>query len=113
LSSPDLNKIPELPLDKDGPVFTAPWQAQAFALVVNLQQHGVFSWDEWAEQLGKSIQSARAAGDPDLGNTYYEHWLAALECITSDKGLTNPEMLAERKQKAHEEHQRLHHGHTH
>jgi nitrile hydratase accessory protein len=113
MSLPDLEKIPELPVDEEGPVFNAPWQAQAFALVVNLHEQGVFSWDEWAEELGGSIQAARAAGDPDLGNTYYEHWLAALEKITSSKGLTNPELLADRKRLAHEEHQRLHNGHSH
>lgn len=113
MSLPDLEKLPELPVDEDGPVFNAPWQAQAFALVVNLHKKGIFSWDEWAEELGNSIQAARATGDPDLGNTYYEHWLTALEKITSSKGLTNPELLADRKQLAHEEHQRLHHGHSH
>ncbi len=112
MTSPDLKALPELPIDEDGPIFQAPWQAQAFALVVNLQQRGVFTWQEWAEELGSSIEAARAFGDPDLGNTYYEHWLAALEKITFEKGLANAELLAERKQRVHEEHQKLH-GHKH
>ena len=101
------------PKDADGPVFKAPWEATAFGLVLALHKAGAFTWAEWASYLTGAIESAQASGDADIGDTYYEHWLAALECITSDKGLTNPEMLAERKQKAHEEHQRLHHGHTH
>jgi len=112
MSLPNLESLPELPLDEDGPVFKAPWQAQAFALVVNLQQQGVFTWQEWAEELGNSIENARAKGDPDLGNTYYEHWLVALEKITSQKGLTSPAILAERKKQVHDEHQKLH-GHDH
>lgn len=105
---PDLKTLPELPLDEKGPVFKAPWQAQAFALVVGLQEKGIFSWEEWAEELGSSIAQARAEGDPDLGNTYYEHWLAALENISTQKGLSSPELLAERKIQMHEEHKRLH-----
>jgi nitrile hydratase accessory protein len=105
---PDLESLPDLPLDEKGPVFSAPWQAQAFALAVSLHEQGVFTWQEWAEQLGSTIDKAREQGDPDLGNTYYEHWLATLEYITDHKGLTNPELLAERKKRVHEEHQRLH-----
>lgn len=109
---PKLERLAELPLDKDGPVFKAPWQAQAFALVISLQEQGIFSWEEWAEELGGSIERARMQGDPDLGNTYYEHWLAALEKITTNKGLTSPDVLAERKKHMHNEHQKLH-GHDH
>jgi nitrile hydratase accessory protein len=107
---PDLETLPELPLDEKGPVFKAPWQAQAFALVVGMQEKGIFSWEEWAEELGSSIAQARTEGDPDLGNTYYEHWLAALENIATQKGLSSPELLAERKSQMREEHERLH-GH--
>ena len=109
---PDLKTLPELPLDEKGPVFKAPWQAQAFALVVSMQEQGIFSWEEWAEELSSSIAQARSEGDPDLGNTYYEHWLAALENISTQKGLSNPELLAERKLQMQEEHKRLH-GHAH
>ena len=109
---PDLETLPELPLDEKGPVFKAPWQAQAFALVVSMQEQGVFSWEEWAEELGVSIAQARAEGDPDLGNTYYEHWLDALENISTQKGLSSPELLAERKLQMQEEHKKLH-GHEH
>ena len=113
MSSPDLSLLPEIPRDEEGPVFNAPWQAQAFALVVGLHREGVFSWQEWAETLGASIQNARDAGDMDLGDTYYDHWLSALEQISIEKGLANTEKLAERKQQAHEIHQRLHQGHSH
>ena len=33
------------------PVFSEPWQAEAFALVVALHERGLFSWAEWAEAL--------------------------------------------------------------
>ena len=83
------NTVPELaglPRDADGPVFNAPWQAQAFAMTLMLHEHGLFTWPEWAQALAMQVSAAQAAGDPDLGVTYYRHWLAALEEIVSRKG---------------------------
>jgi hypothetical protein len=37
---------------------------------------------------------AQAAGDPDTGETYYRHWLNALERIAAEKGVTDPQTLA-------------------
>lgn len=111
-SIPEISVLRDLPRAGGEPVFSEPWQAQAFALVVNLQQLGVFSWDEWASELGQSIEQARQQGDPDLGDTYYNHWLVALESITEKKGLVAPELLSSRKQEVLEAHEKLH-GHSH
>jgi nitrile hydratase accessory protein len=78
----------------DGPVFNAPWEAEAFALAVSLQERGVFTWAEWAAALGDEIKKAQAAGDPDTGETYYHHWLATLERILAEKGVTSAAQLA-------------------
>jgi nitrile hydratase accessory protein len=67
--------------DDVGPVFTEPWHADSFAMVVALIDAGVITPAEWSDALGAAIRSARAAGDPDLGDTYYQHWLAALESL--------------------------------
>lgn len=80
--------VPGLPRDHDGPVFAEPWQAQAFAMTLTLHQRGLFTWTEWAAALADEIQRAQAAGDPDTGETYYRHWLATLERIVADKGVT-------------------------
>ena len=37
--------LPPLPRDDDGPVFAEPWQAQAFAMVVDLTGAGTLSRD--------------------------------------------------------------------
>jgi nitrile hydratase accessory protein len=83
-----------IPRDAEGPVFREPWEAQAFALALSLNERGVFSWKEWAAVLGDEIKKAQAAGDPDTGATYYRHWLAALERIVAAKGLAEPHTLA-------------------
>ena len=87
--------FPFQPADSEGPVFRAPWEAQAFGMVVALHGQGAFSWGEWAEQLSKEIQRAQQAGDPDLGDTYYSHWLSALEQLLLNKQVTSePEVTA-------------------
>jgi nitrile hydratase accessory protein len=85
---------PGIPRDEHGPVFREPWEARAFAMAVALQAGGLFTWGEWAATLGEEIRKAQDAGDPDTGHGYYRHWLAALERMVAEKGVTNPEMLA-------------------
>jgi len=94
-SVPDsLDAIPGLPRDRDGPVFGAPWEAQAFAMALALHKAGLFTWPEWAATLGAEIKRAQAAGDPDRGDTYYRHWLAALERLVAEKGVADAGTLA-------------------
>ena len=62
----------------DDPVFSEPWEAQAFAMAVSLNANGVFTWTEWAAALADEI-----AADPGRG--YYESWLAALERLLEAK----------------------------
>jgi len=82
-----------IPHDDQGPVFREPWEAQAFAMALALRQRGLFTWSEWAAALGDEIKRAQRAGDPDTGETYYRHWLATLERLVSEKGVTNEETL--------------------
>jgi nitrile hydratase accessory protein len=80
--------VPGVPQDEEGPVFREPWEAQAFAMTLALYERGLFTWPEWAAALATEIKRAQAAGDPDTGETYYSHWLAALEKIVAEKGVT-------------------------
>jgi nitrile hydratase accessory protein len=88
------SSVPGIPCDAEGPVFREPWEAQAFALAVALHERGVFSWPEWADTIGDEIRQAQIAGDPDSGDTYYRHWLAALERIVVAKRVTDPATLS-------------------
>ncbi len=85
--------VPGVPRDADGPVFREPWEAEAFAMALALNERGVFTWKEWADALGAEIKRAQAAGDPDTGETYYLHWLSALEKLVAEKGVATAATL--------------------
>jgi nitrile hydratase accessory protein len=63
-------------------------------MTLQLHQRGLFSWPEWAEALSAQIRRAQQDGDADLGNTYYHHWLAALEALVAAKGAARADELA-------------------
>ncbi|TVR07475.1 MAG: nitrile hydratase accessory protein [Salinarimonadaceae bacterium] len=90
-------KVAPIPVGADGPVFSSPWEAQAFAMTLRLHERGLFTWREWAQALAEAIRKAQAAGDADDGSTYYAHWLAALETLVAEKGLAPADALAERR----------------
>jgi nitrile hydratase accessory protein len=92
-TTPDLDALPAIPRDAEGPVFRAPWEAQAFGMAVMLHAGGHFTWREWADRLAAEIA---AAGGQDDGTRYYHHWLAALEKMVADKGLVPGAELARR-----------------
>jgi len=62
-------------------------------MTLALYERGLFTWPEWAEALAAEIRAAQTSGDPDLGDTYYRHWLAALEKLVAEKGASSPEEL--------------------
>jgi nitrile hydratase accessory protein len=95
---PELRAVlPALPCDDAGPIFNAPWEAQAFAMTLALHERGMFTWAEWATCLNEAIRDAQAAGDADHGDTYYSHWLTALERISTIKGLVTDDSLLRRR----------------
>jgi nitrile hydratase accessory protein len=78
-------------LDPDH-VFSAPWEARAFALALKLSESGHFTWDEFRERLmaevGASDKIRARDGTSDQGE-YYEHFLRALERIVEEKGIAS------------------------
>jgi nitrile hydratase accessory protein len=88
-----MSHLPGLPRDAGGPVFRAPWQAQAFAMTLALYERGLFSWTEWAGALALRIQAAPALPGEDATDAYYRQWLEALERLVADKGASSlPEL---------------------
>ena len=96
--------------DDSAPVFAEPWQAQAFALTVQLSAEGHFTWSEWTAALGDELRCAAAHDAAEDGNRYYEHWLAALERLVAQKGLAQHATLAARKEAWAEAYRRTPHG---
>lgn len=93
-----IDDLPALPRDQESPVFNEPWEAQAFALAVRLSEVGCFTWSEWVEIFSQEIKTAQKQGDPDLGDTYYHHWLNALERLCAEKGLVGHEDMSRRQE---------------
>jgi len=90
----ELPGLPPQPTAATSPVFREPWEAQAFAMTLALHKRGLFSWSEWAKALAAQIAAAQVGGDADLGDTYYRHWLAALETLVAEKGASTSEELS-------------------
>jgi nitrile hydratase accessory protein len=88
----------------EDPAFKEPWEAKAFAMTVRLHERGLFTWTEWAEALSS------ATGDADLGDTYYQHWLRALETIAERKGATSLDELGRYNQAWAQAAERTPHG---
>ena len=113
LNPPDssvLAELPHLPAQNDGPIFAEPWEAQAFSLAVKLSEQGYFTWNEWANTLAKELKAATDRGEPDDGSRYYHHWLAALERLVVEKGLTDRVGLNLRKEAWAEAYRHTPHG---
>ena len=83
--------------DSEGPIFNEAWEAQAFAMVLALHEARLFSWPEWTEALSREIATAPLSSDGDTGDSYYHHWLAALESLVVEKGAASRATLASRK----------------
>ncbi|MFM7577166.1 MAG: nitrile hydratase accessory protein, partial [Microcystaceae cyanobacterium] len=81
--------IPPL-LKEDGqPIFRDSWEAEAFAIGNLLIKQGFLTCSEWVEIFIQEIKNAQAKGDLDRGDTYYCHWLNALERLCVERGLTD------------------------
>ncbi|HEX9869629.1 MAG TPA: hypothetical protein VGC99_13750 [Candidatus Tectomicrobia bacterium] len=46
--------------------------------------------------MSPEIKAAQTRGDPDLGQTYYQHWLNALERFCIEEGLVGREDMRQR-----------------
>ena len=90
MSSTALNALIEAArLDADH-VFSAPWEARAFAMALKLSQAGHFTWDEFRDRLIAEVRASdkvRARDGTSDHGEYYDHFLHALEKLLDEKGL--------------------------
>ena len=100
----NMTVLPGLADDGSDPVFTSPWQAQIFSLVVGLHESGCFSWNEWAEALSREIAEDSNGGadgvmtheEIDPSDSYYRLWVSALEQILARKTILDSDEVRER-----------------
>lgn len=105
-SAPDLGRLGLIPRDAEGPVFNAPWEAQAFAMAVKLCEAGHFTWPEWVDAFSEQLKRYEAQGvyEPatDDGHHYYEVWLSTLEGLIFAKGMLGKPAVEARRQHLNE-----------
>lgn len=66
------------------------WEAEAYALGNLLVKLNHVTPKEWMELMAESIQEAQSFGDPDTGESYYQHWCRSLEKYCFKTGLSHP-----------------------
>ena len=94
-------------------VFSAPWEARAFAMTLRLSESGICTWEEFRLYLIAEIGKAdkvRAHGWVEDGDNYYTHFLGALENLLREKGIVDASMLETKMhaitEAGHEDHDR-------
>lgn len=97
--------------------FDAPWQGRVFGMARSLCEAGLYTWDEFREQLIAQLDGVNTTGDDFC---YYDHFQQALEHLLSSKDLVAKDALAERTQVFAERphghdhhHEHDHHEHDH
>ena len=79
---------------EDDVFFQNPWHSQLFAITVQLSEKGNFTWKEFVEVFGNSLNKARLELNSLDGNDdYFKCWLNALEEIIISKKLGNSNIL--------------------
>ena len=72
------------------PVFHAPWERRAFAVMISVFAGGAYNVDEFRHAI------ERMAPTDYLGTSYYEHWLHAMETLLIEKGTIKQSELSEK-----------------
>jgi hypothetical protein len=79
----------------DDAPFTAPWQAQVYALVHRLRDRGVLGAQQWSQALGARLALLATDADPDA---VWRCWVAALEDCLIEQGIAGSLQLTSLRQ---------------
>ncbi len=120
---PGEEAIDLLPRDEGRPVFTEPWSARAFAIVVKMYDKHHYSWPEWVDYFSAElappahyprpegdderpegdnersvdIAASKLTGDSERVDAEYSgYWLAACEKLLAAKGIVTKAELDDR-----------------
>jgi nitrile hydratase accessory protein len=92
MSTAALNQLIEAARLDPNHVFSAPWEARAFAIALQLSKSGYFTWDEFRDRLIAEVRASdkiRARDGTSDHGEYYDHFLHALEKLLDDKGIAH------------------------
>jgi len=81
-------------IDGKEPVFAEPWQAQTFAMTMQLSRSGAFTWGDWVQVFSTEIRANPAQPGENSVAAYYRQWLTALETMLIICGLSTREEIA-------------------
>lgn len=84
---------PEFSSESQGAVFSEPWQAKAFAIVVQLAENNVFEWKDWVDSFSAEVAKSEQKGyQPETD--YYPCWVRALEKLLASNSLLDDQTVA-------------------
>jgi nitrile hydratase accessory protein len=86
-----------IPGDRQPRTFKEPWQAQAFAMAVELSRAGLFTWREWVERFSAEIGAAPQEPGEDADGAYYRQWLTTLEQMIVERQACAPAEIDDRQ----------------
>ena len=92
---------------ENGPALSEPWQAEAFAVAVQLSREGHFGWNEWVNVFSEEIRSSPQREGEAVNAAYYRQWMLALEKIATNAGFLTIKEIRE-----YSEHWRRSYYHT-
>jgi nitrile hydratase accessory protein len=103
-------KPPDIPGGHAEPVFLEPWHAEIFSLAVALNRKGIFTWSEWVEAFSSAMREIPADEGESPETAYHRRWLAALERLVVQRGLSSRQEMARRKEEWRRAYLRTPHG---
>lgn len=86
-----MDGIGPIEAEADEPVFHEDWERRMFALMLACFAGGQYNVDEFRHGI------ERMGASKYLDTTYYEHWLASVERLLTEKGVLTKDEIEARK----------------
>lgn len=98
ISEPDSDSDATLALPRANGelVFAEPWERRVFGVTVALCEAGHLDWESFQAALISKIGADGAIPDRESGDTYYSHWLSALETLLLDMQVLDGDLIRTR-----------------
>ena len=90
-------------------LFEEAWQSRVFAMTILLYQDGLFSWNEFQDELIEVIGRWDAVNDETRQYEYYDHFSEALNTLLNKKNIVASGEMGKRT----DEYASRPHGHDH